>query len=224
MSPPPFEKVATARALIVLLALAAAACTAAVLLWPSSDDVAAATDYKLEAAADLDRSPISREQLERVRAQLLLADDGPGTQLLPSTQPPSRLLRSSTQRQWHSRQMVFNWPPATSGSPPPRVRAFAAGQPAGTVSSYSQQTQQQPEVPTSRPGGAAFDVDEAYRIVGGWNSPPSRFKWFCSVRSATNNAHFCGCSLIAPNLILTAAHCLAQESRALAYPNIEVGR
>lgn len=49
-------------------------------------------------------------------------------------------------------------------------------------------------------------------------------QWFCSVRTATSNAHFCGCSLVAPNLILTAAHCIDQPSRELAYPRIDIGR
>lgn len=35
--------------------------------------------------------------------------------------------------------------------------------------------------------------------------PDVQPQWFCSLRSATTGNHYCGCSLIAPNAVLTAA-------------------
>lgn len=49
-----------------------------------------------------------------------------------------------------------------------------------------------------------------------------RYKWVCSLRG-NNDFHFCGCSLIAPSVVLTAAHCLDQADTSLSRPWVEVG-
>jgi hypothetical protein len=70
---------------------------------------------------------------------------------------------------------------------------------------------------------AAEDVPQ-YKIVGGAPASPGRWPWVCSVRSSKSDAHFCGCSLVAPRLVVTAAHCLDQTRADLALPNIDIGR
>ncbi len=48
-------------------------------------------------------------------------------------------------------------------------------------------------------------------------------KYVCSLRIATAQSSdflYCGCSLIAPNVVLTAAHCVAESN--LAAPMVEV--
>ncbi|RLU27477.1 hypothetical protein DMN91_001281 [Ooceraea biroi] len=49
-------------------------------------------------------------------------------------------------------------------------------------------------------------ADEPEAIVGGQRAAPGEFPWQCSL--VVNGAHVCGCSIIGPNKILTAAHCL----------------
>lgn len=49
-------------------------------------------------------------------------------------------------------------------------------------------------------------------------------KYVCSLRTSTGSSTdflYCGCSLIAPSVVLTAAHCLA--STDLRTPWVEVG-
>mmetsp|Transcript_12529 Transcript_12529/g.23438 ORF Transcript_12529/g.23438 Transcript_12529/m.23438 type:complete len:572 (-) Transcript_12529:163-1878(-) len=43
------------------------------------------------------------------------------------------------------------------------------------------------------------------RIIGGSQSTPGRYSYACSLQDAIG--HFCGCSLLSPNVVLTAAHC-----------------
>jgi len=107
--------------------------------------------------------------------------------------------------------------------PPPQQQA--AGDYTVSSSSSASSTPAAEQRMNSQQQQSQSSPDPEYRIIGGVNAPPSMFKWFCSMRSAANNAHFCGCSLIAPNLILTAAHCLAQQMQQKApHPAVEVGR
>ena len=52
--------------------------------------------------------------------------------------------------------------------------------------------------------------DGGGRIVGGVEATPGEFPWMVSVQSG--NSHFCGASLIAPEWVLTASHCVIGES------------
>lgn len=60
---------------------------------------------------------------------------------------------------------------------------------------------------------------ELWPLLGGL----SRYPFMCSLRSASRK-HFCGCSLIAPNAVLTAAHCVDKHSEQYRRPTIQLGR
>ena len=45
------------------------------------------------------------------------------------------------------------------------------------------------------------------RIIGGIPAPPTRYPYFVSLRRSRSGSHYCGGTLIAPNVVLTAAHC-----------------
>ena len=65
-----------------------------------------------------------------------------------------------------------------------------------------------------------------YRIVGGSIvplTPRPRYPYLVSFRTSSDS-HFCGGSLIAPSVILTAAHCLDQTDSSLRYPTVNLGR
>lgn len=49
-----------------------------------------------------------------------------------------------------------------------------------------------------------------------------RFKFACSLRDGSGS-HYCACALIAPSVVLTAAHCVNQTDPALRNPAVEVG-
>ncbi len=60
-------------------------------------------------------------------------------------------------------------------------------------------------------------------IIGGSNAPSGRYSYFASLRRVSDGGatggHFCGGSVIAPKVILTAAHCAggkyAEQVRAV---------
>ncbi|XP_067409132.1 plasminogen-like [Emydura macquarii macquarii] len=54
------------------------------------------------------------------------------------------------------------------------------------------------------------------RIVGGCKSNPHSWPWQISLRTSFN-MHFCGGTLIAPQWVLTAKHCLERSSRPSSY-------
>ncbi|KAL6428326.1 hypothetical protein ACFW04_008549 [Cataglyphis niger] len=62
-------------------------------------------------------------------------------------------------------------------------------------------------------------ADEPEAIVGGTPASLGEFPWQCSLN--LNNRHFCGGSIIAPNKILTAAHCVHNSVRA-PYNNFRI--
>lgn len=64
-------------------------------------------------------------------------------------------------------------------------------------------------------------VQTAIRFVSVFSCCFCRYKWVCSLRGS-NDFHFCGCSLIAPSVVLTAAHCLDQLDTSLSLPWVEV--
>jgi len=55
-------------------------------------------------------------------------------------------------------------------------------------------------------------AEEPEAIVGGSPAAPGEFPYQCSIRYL--DSHVCGCSIIAPTKVLTAAHCVDY----LAYP------
>lgn len=78
---------------------------------------------------------------------------------------------------------------------------------------------------TSARSNATFDAEAATpRIVNGDLAPRGRFPYMCSLRAATSGKHFCGGTLIHPNVVLTAAHCLDQTNEALRRPLVSCGR
>ncbi len=50
------------------------------------------------------------------------------------------------------------------------------------------------------------------RIIGGVDAIPDTYPWMVSVQSKDDGEHFCGASLIADKYVLTAAHCIENES------------
>ncbi|KAJ8355879.1 hypothetical protein SKAU_G00186730 [Synaphobranchus kaupii] len=54
------------------------------------------------------------------------------------------------------------------------------------------------------------------RIVGGCESKPHSWPWQISLRTSRHQ-HFCGGTLIKPQWVLTAAHCLERSSRPSSY-------
>ena len=66
------------------------------------------------------------------------------------------------------------------------------------------------------PAAQAADIDKPIvdsavaqaRIINGTAAPEGSWPFIVSLRHSSNNGHFCGGSVIAGNLILTAAHCV----------------
>lgn len=60
----------------------------------------------------------------------------------------------------------------------------------------------------------AFDdyIDNDERIVGGFSAVAGQYPYQVSLRR--KNSHFCGGSIIGPDWVVTAAHCLAGKSTA----------
>ncbi|GAA3935976.1 serine protease [Litoribacillus peritrichatus] len=56
------------------------------------------------------------------------------------------------------------------------------------------------------------------RIIGGTDAVPNTYPWMVSVQSKSGGEHFCGASLIDQKYVLTAAHCIEDETAA----NIQV--
>ena len=53
---------------------------------------------------------------------------------------------------------------------------------------------------------------QSARIINGTAAADGSWPFIVSLRRSSNNGHFCGGSVIAPNLILTAAHCVTQPN------------
>jgi len=62
---------------------------------------------------------------------------------------------------------------------------------------------------TSVEAGGATDCGVSpvsNRIIGGEEAAPHSWPWQCSVQVA-GTGHICGCSIVAPDWVITAAHC-----------------
>ncbi|KAL4855919.1 Cationic trypsin [Chlorella vulgaris] len=68
---------------------------------------------------------------------------------------------------------------------------------------------------------ASSDPEFGVRIVGGTTTPVNRYPYFVSLRDSNGNA-FCAGSLVAPDVVLTAAHCVS--SPATKFPTVHIGR
>jgi hypothetical protein len=72
--------------------------------------------------------------------------------------------------------------------------------------------------PAARAAGAdkpLVDATRAHaRIVNGAAAPEGSWPFVVSLRRSSDDSHFCGGSVIAPNLILTAAHCVTKPGTA----------
>ena len=60
--------------------------------------------------------------------------------------------------------------------------------------------------------------ESTVKIVGGEEAIPNSITWQISMRYKSDEHAFCGGSIISPNRILTAAHCLMDESLAQPDP------
>eukprot|EP00562_Extubocellulus_spinifer_P022896 CAMPEP_0178627506 /NCGR_PEP_ID=MMETSP0698-20121128/8945_1 /TAXON_ID=265572 /ORGANISM="Extubocellulus spinifer, Strain CCMP396" /LENGTH=683 /DNA_ID=CAMNT_0020266735 /DNA_START=69 /DNA_END=2120 /DNA_ORIENTATION=- len=80
--------------------------------------------------------------------------------------------------------------------------------------------QQQEELPSSINGGVS---QRSSYIIGGTPAPTNRYKYMASLTTSGN--HECGASLIAPDILLTAAHCtLSADGKKLIGETILIGR
>jgi len=64
-------------------------------------------------------------------------------------------------------------------------------------------------------GGKNPDRDLAPRIIGGDDAPAGRYPYAVSLQD--DLSHFCGGSLIAPDVVLTAAHCSIDKFKVVVY-------
>ncbi|KAG0411312.1 hypothetical protein HPB47_011567, partial [Ixodes persulcatus] len=51
-------------------------------------------------------------------------------------------------------------------------------------------------------------LDRGGRIVGGWNATEGEFPWQVSLQHKNSREHFCGGSIIEPDIVVSAAHCV----------------
>jgi len=47
----------------------------------------------------------------------------------------------------------------------------------------------------------------AIKVLGGTEATPHSWPWQCSIQAIFNAQHFCGCSIITQEWIISAAHC-----------------
>ncbi|KAJ7393653.1 hypothetical protein OS493_003309 [Desmophyllum pertusum] len=68
-----------------------------------------------------------------------------------------------------------------------------------------------PSVPPPPPGSCGVKPES--RIVGGIQSSPGDWPWQAMLRRMPRGSSFCGGTLIAPQWVLTAAHCVSKKKQ-----------
>ena len=70
--------------------------------------------------------------------------------------------------------------------------------------------------------GAPFtkELGRDRRIVNGVDADQGEWPWFVSLRSAYGGDHFCGGSLVAGDVVMTAAHCVPGTSASDVVVNV----
>ena len=69
----------------------------------------------------------------------------------------------------------------------------------------------------------ALNLFKSTRIINGKEATPSRYPYIASLQKITGY-HFCGGSIIAPDIVLTAAHCMEGKQDSLDIYHVVVGR
>ena len=54
-------------------------------------------------------------------------------------------------------------------------------------------------------------LNEDNRVINGEEAIDGRYSYAVSIQDSIGGRHFCGGSLIAPNIVLSAAHCMQSE-------------
>jgi secreted trypsin-like serine protease len=74
---------------------------------------------------------------------------------------------------------------------------------------------------STRDGGGELSV----RVVGGSRAAEGRYPYIVSLRSPSTGEHYCGGTLIASRVVLTAAHCvLDPKAPERRFPLVHAGR
>lgn len=61
-------------------------------------------------------------------------------------------------------------------------------------------------------------------MQGGSEADPGRYPYAASLQRTQSHSHFCGGTLIAKDLVLTAAHCVhPDDGKAQRFPYIRIG-